>query len=296
MPNAHQAEPASRFAEVEGSRMHYLEIGSGDPILLLHGNPTSSYLWRNILPRLSKQGRCIALDLIGMGRSGKPDIEYSFGDHARYLKGFIETLGLVDLTLVIHDWGMALGLDYACRHTTNVCGVALMEGLYRPMSWKEQPLFFRWMFRRLRHPVKGRKLIVDKNFFVEKLIPMMTLRKLNPEEMDHYREPFLAKESRRPIQAWPREIPFDGDPPAVHARLEDASKWLRKSASPKLLLWVKPGGIIKKKDVEWFRREVPNLEDVYLGKGRHYIQEDHPAAIADAVANWIGRNTGTRKA
>ena len=188
-----------------------------------------------------------------------------------------------------HDWGVALGLDYACRHSSNVRAVALMEGLYRPVSWKEQPVLLRWMFRRLRHPVKGRKMIVDKNFFVEKLLPMMTVRPLTAEEMNNYREPFLVPDSRRPVLVWPREIPFDGAPPDVHARLEGTSKWLRGSGVPKLLLWVKPGGIIKKKDVEWLRHEVPNLEDVYLGKGRHYIQEDHPAAIGDAIASWLAR-------
>ncbi len=291
MPNSErELEPASRFAEVEGSRMHYLDLGNGDPILFVHGNPTSSYLWRNILPRVSQEGRCIALDLIGMGKSDKPDIEYRFVDHARYVEGFIDALGLTNITLVIHDWGAALGLDYACRHASNVRAVAFMEGIYRPVSWKEQPLMVRWMFPRLRHPVKGRKMIVEKNFFVEKMLPMMVVRKLTAEEMDRYREPFLAPESRRPVQMWPREIPFDGDPPDVHERLQETSKWLRTSDIPKLLLWVKPGAIFKqKKDLEWWRREVSNLEDLYLGKGRHYIQEDHPFAIGEAVADWLAR-------
>ena len=155
MPSERQPELASCFTEVEASRMHHIEVGSGNPILFLHGNPTSSYLWRNILPRVSQEGRCIALDLIGMGRSEKPDIEYRFVDHARYLEGFVEALGLTDLILVLHDWGVALGLDYACRHASNVRAVALMEGLYRPVSWDEQTWLNRWMFRRLRHPVKG---------------------------------------------------------------------------------------------------------------------------------------------
>ena len=176
MPSERQGELASSFAEVEASRMHHIEVGSGRPILFLHGNPTSSYLWRNILPRVSQEGRCIALDLIGMGRSEKPDIEYRFVDHARYLEGFVEALGLSDLILVLHDWGVALGLDYACRHASKVRAVAMMEGLYRPVSWDEQTWLNRWMFRRLRHPVKGHKMIVDRNFFIEKVLPMMTVR------------------------------------------------------------------------------------------------------------------------
>ena len=289
MPNERPAELASSFTEVEGSRMHHLEIGSGDPILFLHGNPTSSYLWRNILPRVSREGRCIALDLIGMGQSEKPDIEYRFVDHARYLEAFVEALGLTNLVLVLHDWGAALGLDYACRHTSKVRAVALMEGLYRPVSWDEQTWLNSWMFRRLRHPVKGHKMVVDRNFFVERVLPMMTLRRLTADEMDRYCEPFLIPESRRPLEMWPREIPFDGDPPDVHARLQEASEWLRRSNVPKLLLWVKPGVIIRKKDVDWFRREVSNLEDVHLGKGRHFIQEDHAHAIGEAVADWCTR-------
>ena len=289
MPSRQRPELASRYTEVRGSRMHYVEAGSGNPILFLHGNPTSSYLWRNVLPHVSGQGRCIALDLIGMGKSDKPDIDYRFADHARYVEGFVEALGLNNVTLVIHDWGAGLGLDYACRHRSNVRAVAFMEGVYRPVSWKEQPLLFRWVFRRLRHPVKGRKMIIDKNFFVEKMLPMMVMRKLTAEEMGHYREPFLVPESRLPLQIWPREIPFDGDPADVHARIGDATKWLRASDVPKLLLWVKPGGVFKKRDVEWWRREVANLEEVYLGKGKHYIQEDHPDAIGKAIAEWLVR-------
>ncbi len=289
MCSERQPEIASRFAEVEGSRMHYLELGRGDSILFLHGNPTSSYLWRNILPRVSQQGRCIALDLIGMGKSDKPDIDYRFFDHARYVEGFIEALGLTDITLVVHDWGAGVGLDYACRHASNVRAIAFMEGVYRPVRWKDQPLMFRLVFPRLRHPVKGRKMIVDKNFFVEKMLPMMVKRKLTAEEMDHYREPYLAPESRRPLQMWPREIPFDGDPPDVFERIDAVANWLRASDIPKLLLWVKPGGIFKKKDLEWWRREVSNLEDVYLGKGKHYIQEDHPVDIGEAVVGWLAR-------
>ena len=289
MPSVPQREPAACFVEVEGSRMHYLDAGSGDSILFLHGNPTSSYLWRNILPRLADRGRCIALDLIGMGKSDKPDIQYRFVDHARYVKGFIEALGLTNITLVIHDWGAGLGLDYACRHPSNVRAVAFMEGIYRPMRWKEQSLLVRWVFPRLRHPKKGRKMIVDKNVFVEKILPMMTMRKLTAEEMNRYREPFVVPESRRPLQIWPREIPFDGDPPDVHARIGEAWNWLRSSGIPKLLLWVKPGGIVKMTDVECWRREVSNLEEVYLGKGKHFIQEDHPVAISGAIAKWLSR-------
>ena len=289
MPSQRRLAPASRYVDVHDSRMHYLEAGSGEPILFLHGNPTSSYLWRNVLPRVSGQGRCIALDLIGMGKSDKPDIDYRFFDQARYFEGFLEALGLTDITLVVHDWGAGVGLDYACRHASNVRAIAFMEGIYRPVSWKEQPLMFRWLFRRLRDPAKGRKMVVEKNLFVEKMLPMMVKRRLTAEEMDSYREPYLERESRRPLAMWPREIPFDGEPPDVHARIDAVAEWLCASDIPKLLLWVKPGGIFKRRDLEWWRRKVSNLEEVYIGKGRHFLQEDHPVAIGDAIAEWVSR-------
>lgn len=280
-------QPSSKFAMVNDSNMHYLEIGEGRPILFLHGNPTSSYLWRNVIPHVAPHGRCIALDLIGMGRSDKPNIEYRFDDHATYVEGFIDALELTDITLIVHDWGAGLGLDYACRHPENVCALAFMEGVYRPVSWKERPIIERFMFKRMRHPEKGYKMIVENNFFVERVLPMMTVRTLSAEEMAAYREPFSKPEHRRPLQMWPRQIPFDGDPPEVHERIDAANGWLRSADCPKLLLWAKPGGLIRKKDIDWFRSEVPNLEDVCIGKGKHYIQEDQPHAIGKAIAQWI---------
>ncbi len=276
----------ARHVEVHSARMHYVEEGDGEPVLFLHGNPTWSYLWRNVIPHVSPVARCIAPDLIGMGRSAKPDIDYRFVDHARYLEGFIDALGLENITLVIHDWGSALGFDYAFRHEERIRAIAFMEAMTRPVSWKEQTFITRWLFRRLRHPVKGRRMVMERNFFVEKALPMLSGRRLTQEEMEHYREPYRDEASRKPVMVWPREIPFDGDPPDVHERVSAYAERLRASSLPKLLLWVKPGLIITPREVVRLRSELTNLKDVYLGPGKHFIQEQHPDQIGRHVAEW----------
>ena len=200
----------SKLVEVLGSRMHYVEEGSGDPVLFLHGNPTSSYLWRNVIPHVSALGRCIAPDLIGMGKSDKPDIVYGFFDHSRYVEGFIEALGLRNITFVIHDWGSALGFHYARRHEGNVKGIAFMEAIVRPITWDEWPDQARQMFQAFRTPGVGEQMIMDNNMFVEAVLPGAILRKLSQEEMDRYREPYPTRESRKPTWRWPNEIPNRG--------------------------------------------------------------------------------------
>ncbi len=279
----------SRYVDVHGSTMHYVEEGEGDPILFLHGNPTSSYLWRNILPYAASHGRAIALDLVGMGKSDKPDLEYRFADHVRYVDGFIEGLGLANLTLVIHDWGSALGFHYAARHQDNVRGIAFMEAILRPARWSDANLIERLLFKRLRHPVKGKRMIVDRNFFIERVMPMMIVRKLSDTEKDAYREPFLDPATRTPVAQWPLEIPFDGDPADVQAMVESYWAWLQQSEVPKLMLWAKPGAIIKPSTAAELEKALPNLESVFIGKAKHYVQEDHPAAIGEALSDWLAR-------
>ncbi len=276
----------SHFADVLGSPMHYVDEGEGDPILFLHGNPTSSYLWRNVIPHVQSVARCIALDLVGMGRSGKPDIDYRFVDHARYLEAFIEALELRNITLCLHDWGSALGFDYSFRHQDNVKAIAFMEAITRAPSWKEQTFMTRFLFKRLRHPVKGRKMIVDKNFFVEKALPMMSARKLSEAEMDRYREPFREPSDRKPVLVWPREIPFDGDPPDTYARISAYEAWLPQSRLPKLMFHVKPGLIIPMKEADKLKAGFENIETVFLGKGRHFTPEEHPREIGTHLAQW----------
>lgn len=277
----------SHFIEVHGSKMHYIDEGEGDTILFLHGNPTSSYLWRNVIPHLVNYGRCIAVDLIGMGKSDQPDLDYRFVTHAHYLDNFIEQLDLQNITLVIHDWGSALGFYYAMRHEDNVKGIAFMEAITRPTKWKDTPLMLRLLFKRLRHPQKGWKMIAKNNFFVKRMLPMMINRKLTAAEKAVYAAPYPNEQSRKPVAIWPREIPFDGQPDDVHQIVAAYHAWLKASPLPKLLLWVKPGAIIAGEQMaNQIQREFPNTNAVFLGKGRHYVQEDHPHKIGQAVADW----------
>jgi haloalkane dehalogenase len=276
----------SRFVEVQGSRMHYVEEGSGDPVLFLHGNPTSSYLWRNVIPHVSPLARCIAPDFIGMGKSDKPDIEYRFFDHSRYVEGFIEALGLRNITFVVHDWGSALAFHYARRHEENVKGLAFMEAIVRPVTWDEWPEQARQMFQAFRTPDVGENMIINQNMFVEAVLPGAILRNLSAEEMDRYREPYLDPPSRKPTWRWPNEIPIDGEPADVVEAAQAYSEWLGKSDLPKLLLYAKPGAIMREPLIEWCRKNVRNLKTVDIGAGAHFVQEDRPHEIGEAIAEW----------
>jgi haloalkane dehalogenase len=284
----------SHYVEVLGSQMHYIDEGEGDPILFIHGNPTSSYLWRNIIPHVEPYGRAIAVDLIGMGRSDKPDIDYRFVDHAKYLQAFIEKLDLKNITLVIHDWGSALGFNYAMKNQDNIKGIAFMEAFLKPLTWDTFPQEAKDIFQKFRTPKVGYELIVNQNFFVEKAMPSAMIRNLTEEEMSHYREPFMTVESRKPVWVWPNEIPIDGKPADVYQIVTNYSKWLQRTEIPKLLIYVNPGGLIDPVMVKWSETTLKNLETVYVGQGIHYIQEDHPHAIGKALASWIQQHTDHR--
>jgi len=278
---------SSNRVEVHGSPMHYIEAGTGDPIVFLHGNPTSSYLWRNVIPHLAPLGHCIAPDLVGMGRSGKPDIEYRFFDHVRYIDGFVDALGLQDITLVIHDWGSALGFHYAMRHEKNVKAIAFLEAILMPLpDWQAFPAEMQEMFRAFRSPDVGWDLIVNQNVFIERILPGAILRKLTEEEMNRYREPFLEPKSRKPIWKWPNEIPIAGEPADVTAAVNDYNAKLRRSDLPKLLLYATPGAVITAPLVDWCRKNLKRLTVVNVGDGIHYLQEDHPHEIGTAIADW----------
>ena len=276
----------SRFVEIAGSRIHYVEAGSGDPVLFLHGNPTSCYLWRNVMPHLVSDARCLALDLIGMGRSDKPDLDYRLVDHARYVDGFIAALGLERLTLVLHDWGSALGFHYARRHEENVRGIAFMEAIVRPLTWDEWPRTVRGLFQQFRTPQIGWDLVVNRNAFVEQVLPGAIMRKLTDEEMARYREPFTDPGTRRPVWRWPNEIPVDGKPADVALLVGEYSAWLGVSPVPKLLLHARPGAILRKDLVAWCRDNVRNLTAVDVGPGLHFVQEDRPHEIGEAIRAW----------
>jgi haloalkane dehalogenase len=284
----------SHYVKVLGSQMHYIDQGEGDPILFIHGNPTSSYLWRNIIPQVEPYGRAIAVDLIGMGKSDKPDIDYRFVDHAKYIQAFIEELDMKNITLVLHDWGSALGFNYAMKNQDNIKGLAFMESILRPLTWDEFPDDFKKMFQTFRTPKAGYDLIVNQNFFVERLLPSLILRNLTQAEMNHYREPFQIVESRKPVWVWPNEIPIDGKPPDVHQIVTEYNKWLQETKIPKILLYAKPGAIVNASTVSWSEANLENLKTVNMGDGLHFIQEDHPEAIGKALASWIQHNTRTQ--
>jgi haloalkane dehalogenase len=269
--------------------MAYVEAGSGDPILFLHGNPTSSYLWRNVMPYLAELGRCIAPDLIGMGDSEKlpgsgPD-RYRFVEHRHYLDAPLDVLGVRErVTIVGHDWGSAPGFDWANRHQDAIKGIAYMEALVRPMTWAEWPQAIHRLFRGFRSEA-GEEMVLDRNVFVERVVPGSVLRGLTDEEMAVYRRPYLQPgEARRPTLTWPRQIPLDGEPADVVDIVHAYADWLKESDVPKLFVNAEPGAILVGAQRE-FCRSWPSQSEVTVN-GSHFIQEDSPDAIGRALAAW----------
>jgi haloalkane dehalogenase len=277
----------SRYVEVHGSAMHYVDVGDGDPVLFLHGNPTSSYLWRNIIPYLSDQARCIAPDLIGMGRSAHPDIPYRYDDHYRYVSGFIDALGIgSDLTLVIHDWGSGLGFRWAHDHEDLVKGIAFMEAIVGSMTWEAMPKDFRLAFRMMRTPGIGWLMISGANLFVKKMLPGATHRDLSDDAQAYYASAFPTVASRRAVRQWPLEVPISGKPADNVAVIEAYRDWLTRTEIPKLLFYCHPGAIIGDAQVAWCREHLPNLRAVDIGDGIHFVQEDHPDLIGAELSRW----------
>ncbi len=277
----------SNYIEVHGSNLHYVDEGEGDAILFLHGNPTSSYLWRNIIPHLTSVGRCIAPDLIGFGKSDKPDIEYRFFDHVKYVEGFIEKMGLHNVTLVIHDWGSGLGFHYAMRHESNIKGIAFMEAILMPIpSWDMFPADFREVFQAFRTPELGWDMLVNQNMFVEQILPGAMIRKLTEEEMNCYREPFKDPAHRKPVWRWPNELPIEGEPADVVEAVTTYNQKLQQSALPKLLFYATPGGLIDEQMIEWCRENLKNLKTIDIGPGIHFLQEDNPHLIGSELVSW----------
>jgi haloalkane dehalogenase len=283
------AEPDKKLIEIHGKRIAYVESGVGDPIVFQHGNPTSSYLWRNIMPHLSDQGRCIAVDLIGMGDSDKldnpgPD-SYRYVEHREYLFAAWEALGIADrVTFVIHDWGSALGFDWAFQHPDAVLGIAYMEAIVRPVSWDDWPAEAKPVFQGFRSEA-GEKMVLEKNIFVERVLPGSVIRELTDEEMSVYRRPFLEPgEDRRPTLTWPRQIPIEGEPADVHEIVTAYSEWLAECDIPKLFVNAEPGAILTGAQRE-FCRGFKNQVEVTV-PGTHFIQEDSPQEIGEAIARW----------
>jgi haloalkane dehalogenase len=285
--SAADAYERHRIAFLE-TEISYVDTGAGEPVVFLHGNPTSSYLWRNVIPHVEGLGRCLAPDLVGMGDSGAaPDGSYRFVDHARYLDAWFEALGLTNVTLVVHDWGSALGFYWAYRHPERVRGIAYMEAVVRPLTWEEWRDESRQIFQDLRSEA-GEEMVLEKNLFIEGILPSAVLRDLTEEEMNVYRRPYLEPgESRRPTLTWPRELPINGEPEDVVSIVDDYSKWLAQSDVPKLFVNAEPGAILTGSQRE-FCRTWPNQEEVTV-RGAHFVQEDSPHEIGEAVATFVRR-------
>ena len=288
-------EPEKKFIDVQGKRMAYVEMGRGDPIVFQHGNPTSSYLWRNIMPHLADLGRCIAVDLIGMGDSEKLDNpgpeSYRFVEHREYLFKAWERLGIRDaVTLVLHDWGSALGFDWARRHPDAVHGIAYMEAIVRPVGWEEWPEKAREIFQGFRSAA-GEGMVLERNLFIERVLPGSVIRRLTDDEMAVYRRPFERPgEDRRPTLTWPRQIPIEGQPEDVHRIVSEYSDWLQATDVPKLFINAEPGAILTGAQRD-FCRSFKNQEEVTVS-GLHFVQEDSPEAIGRAIRDWRGGING----
>ena len=286
---------ASRYVEILGSRIHYVDEGDpdGPPILMIHGNPTHLYLWRNVVPHLTGRGRVVALDLIGMGKSDKPDIDYTFADHAAYLEGFIDALGIRrNLTLVDHDWGSGLGFDYAARHPEAIRAVAFMEAQAAPVlpaSFADIPPDQAELFRAFRDPEQADKMIGENNMFIEMMLPGGTSTPLSAEAHEAYREPFRDPSDRKPMIVWPAELPIDGEPAGMVERANRWNDWLATSQVPKLALHAEPGQFMPKAAVEVMARTFPNLTARGIGEGLHFVQESQPDAIGREIAAWLDR-------
>ena len=279
---------ARRRISAGGTEISYVDTGDGDPIVFLHGNPTSSYLWRNIIPHLSPVGRCLGPDLMGMGESGSsPNGSYRFTDHSAVLDAWFDAMGLTGgVTLVVHDWGSALGFHWAKRNPERVKGLVYMEAIVRPVTWEEWPDAARQVFQGFRSPA-GEEMVLEKNIFVERVLPGSVLRGLTEEEMEVYRRPYLeAGESRRPTLTWPREIPIEGEPADVVQIVSEYGDWLAASDVPKLFINAEPGAILTGPQRE-FCRTWPNQQEVTV-RGTHFIQEDSPDEIGRAIAGWYG--------
>lgn len=284
--SATDAHPRS-WVGVLDSGMSFTDVGDGAPIVFLHGNPTSSYLWRNIIPAVADLGRCLAPDLIGMGDSGISSGGYDFADHVRYLdEWFDSVIGDQPVTLVLHDWGSALGFHWAARHPDQVRGIAYTEALVQSRLWSDFEPGRDELFRKMRSP-EGWSLVIDQNFFVETVLPKSIIRQLTPSELNEYRSPFITPESRIPTLMFARELPIDGEPENVTEIVRSYGEWLTASSVPKLLIVAEPGALLTGRALE-FARTFPNQTEVTV-PGIHYVQEDSPREIGVALREFMQR-------
>ncbi|QLY30811.1 haloalkane dehalogenase [Nocardia huaxiensis] len=276
--------------DILDSFINYTDTGTGEiPVVFLHGNPTSSFIWRNVIPHVSGETRALAPDLIGMGESGKPDSDYRFVDHARYLDAWFDALGLDQVVIVGHDWGGALGMHWAARHPERVRGIAVTETFLRPMEWSDMPPQGAELFRRFRSE-EGEKLVLEQNMFIEFNLPAST-RGLSLSALEEYRKPYPTPASRKPMLVWPREFPLGGEPADVVAIIENYDRWMAESPLPKLVMAVEDGvGLGAPEVMDWAASTFAATEIVHIGPAGHHCPEDQPDAIGAAVADWIRRH------
>jgi len=282
-----------KYVDILGSKMAYIDVGEGDPILFLHGQPTSSYLWRNVMPHLEGQGRLIAPDNIGFGKSDQPEMDYTFGDQYPYLEAFIEKLGLKNITLVVHDWGSGMGLHYARLHSENIKGIVTMEALMAPLlpakSWDDYPEHKVKFSKLVRSPVKGRKLVIEDNWFLKVAVPSAIVRPLDKAAHDAYLEPFPTEKSRIQVYQWPKELPIAGSPKETEEVISAYNKWLEETEIPWLFLYATPGSQNPPEAADYWEKRAKNIQISYIGHGIHYVQEDQPYAIGRAIYDWYRR-------
>ncbi len=299
LPAALRAAPAAmpyakKFATVNGHRMAYVDQGAGRPVVFLHGNPTSSYLWRNIMPHLDQTHRVIAPDLIGMGDSAKPALDYTYADHANHLHGLLDSLDLQDVVLVIHDWGGALGFDWARQNPDRVSAIAFMETVAPPvMPFESYEAMgpFGELFQAWRTPGVGEKMVLEDNMFINEILGKLAVKDPLPVDvLAHYNSYYPDAASRAPLLQWPREVPIAEEPAATTKLTRDIAGYLTTSPVPKLLFHVTPGAITPPEAVAWMQANVPNLSTLHLGPGAHFIQEDYPDEIGQALAAWLADN------
>lgn len=271
------------------STMAFVRGGQGPTILFAHGNPTSSYLWRHVITKLTDVADCVAVDLIGMGRSGKPALDYGFADHARYLEAFADRIGLRDVVYVGHDWGAVLGLDLLRRRADLISRIAVCEGHLRPFDdWADMDHGSADLFSRLRTPGVGEQMVLRENFFVEQVLPAGMDHALTDVEWNAYRAPFLDESDRLPILRWAQQIPVAGDPPLVDETVRANREVLLHGPVPRLLLHGTPGVVVGPVDVDFYRREATGLDIIDVGPGTHFLPEDQPGPIAAAIRAWAG--------
>lgn len=277
----------SHFADIYGSKLHYIEQGKGRPILFLHGIPASSYVWRNVIPHLSSLGRCIAPDLIGMGKSDKPNIEYTVFDHIKYIDKLIETLNLKDLILIMHGWGSLIGFDYAMRHEKNCKGLVFYEAYLRPSNGKDISLPLQEQLHTFEQNENIYDLITQGSYYIDKILPQEMMRPLSNEEKSYYREPFLIKGSGKPLRQYLQELPRPNRTSEVDQLIANYSKKLTKSPLPKLMLYSVPGFITTIASAMWAKDNIKNIEMVDIGEELHYAQESNPTLMGEAISVWI---------